>query len=158
MCYVCLWDWARTPGTTGQDCCDLIPNATKVSGCKCTEIGVSCPSLFLEVEQEKLDGKIKSYVFPIQRRNSLQKFQFMLEYPDSFKKSVSNTCKDIFAYLQICLLKSILFMGDATCSPNIFVMKNKILFSHQKPHILFEKFYIVRHFIHFSIEITNFTY
>lgn len=127
---------SKNPRTTGQDCCVLIPNARKVSRCKDTEIGVSCPSQFLEVEQEKLDGKIKSYVFPFQGRNSLQKFQFMLEYSDSLKKSVSNTCKDIFAYLQICLLKSILFMGGTTCSPNIFVMKNQILFTPNTPYFI----------------------
>lgn len=57
------------PESLGQDYCVLIPNTRRVSGCKDTEAGFSCPSLLLEVEQEKaqLDGKIKFYVFSFSR-------------------------------------------------------------------------------------------
>lgn len=142
----------------------LITNTRRISGCKDTEIGISCPSLLLEVEQAKAQvyGKVKSYVFSFLREEQLA------EIPNSWTNTCWNTLRALrnlsqtlarTLYLPADLFIKEYFQWEVQQTVLIFLSWN-IKFSSHTKHLTFyfKKFYMVGHFIYLSTETTTFMY
>lgn len=134
----------------------------RVSGCKDTEIGISCPLLLLEVEQVKaqMDGKAKSYVFSFSREEQLAELPIRevthAEVPWQLWETCPKHVQGHF-YLPADLFIKEYFQWEVQQAVLIFLSQN-IKFSSHTKHLAFhlKKFYMVRHFTYFSIENNSF--